>query len=477
MTTSRLKPFDFQQDNIDRLQKQKSRLIGDDMGLGKTLQGVELDIANRKQAEGGRRLKTLVVTPKAVIADGAWQRAFASQCPDVPVYVIDAKKRADFERAASDGRKPGVFVCHWESLRLMPSLRKVDWFHVIADEVHRAKSRKAQQTQALKHLRADYKTGLSGTPADNKPQDLWSILNWLWPSYYTSYWNFLKHYTVSEMSPQGYAKVIGLREENLPHLHKEMAPWYARHTKEEVLKDLPEKYHRAIYVDLTPTQKRQYAEMKADLIAWLGEQDKEKPLVAPVVVSQLQRLQMFALSTCDIVGWREKKVKDKDGNESTVTAPVVRMVEPSAKIDALMELLEDTEEPVVVFSQFKGAIRILEERCKKSGISLVTFTGDTKEKDREANIRTFQDGRAQVFAGTIAAGGVGITLTRASTVVFLDRAWSPSMNRQAEDRLHRIGQKNAVQVIDFIARGTIDSKRIQQIEQKWEWLKQMLGDK
>jgi SNF2 family DNA or RNA helicase len=155
------------------------------------------------------------------------------------------------------------------------------------------------------------------------------------------------------------------------------------------------------------------------------------------------------------------------------------MIDPSSKLDALMELLDNTSldtEPVVVFSQFRGSIRLLEERCQKAGYKLVTLTGGTSQAERASNIRDFQEGRAHVFAGTIAAGGVGITLTRASTVVFLDRAWSPSVNRQAEDRLHRIGQKNAVQVIDIMARKTIDLGRRQQIERKWTWLQQILGD-
>ena len=482
--TTRLTPFDFQVDAINKLSKQKSRLLGDDMGLGKTLQGIEIDLINRKESDDGQRLKTLIVTPKGVIADGAWQRAIESQVGDAPVYVLNAKRRADFEKVASDGRKPGYFICHWEALRLMPSLRKVDWFHIIADEVHRAKSRKAQQTQALKGLRARYKTGLSGTPADNKPDDLWSILNWLWPSYYTSYWSFVRRYCIAEKVPDpsgqtsGYMKITGLTNA-LPALHNEMRPWFVRRMKEDVLKDLPDKYYRTVWVDLLPSQRRAYNQMKAELIAWIGEHE-ETPLVAPVVIAQLQRLQQFAIASADITGYVQKVFKYKDGTQETRTVPVVKMTDPSSKLDSLMELLADTDldsEPVVVFSQFKGSIRLLEERCRKAGISIAVLTGDTKQGDRAERIAGFQNGKYQVFAGTIAAGGVGITLTRASTVVFLDRAWSPSMNQQAEDRLHRIGQKNAVQVIDFMARSTIDLGRRQRIEQKWTWLKQLLGDK
>jgi SNF2 family DNA or RNA helicase len=472
--TTRHTPFDFQKEAVAKLSRQKSRLLGDDMGLGKTDQAIWIDQENRKGREG--RIKTLIVAPKSVLP--AWQEALERET-NGPIYIIDPKKRAEFEKAASDGRKPGYFLCHWEALRLMPGLRNVDWFHIVADEVHRAKSRKAQQTQALKSLRTEYKTGLSGTPADNAPQDLWSIVNWLWPSFYTSYWSFLKHYCVVEQAAGGYMKVVGVK--NTESLHQEMKPWFVRRLKEDVLKDLPDKYYTNIWVDLSPTQRRSYNEMKKDLIAWVGKQDQEQPLIASVVVAQLTRLQQFAIGSAEITGYVDKPVKNKDTGEVTmVTVPVVKMVEPSSKLDALMDLLDSTAldtEPVVVFSQFKGSIRLLEARCKKAGISLATLTGDTKQEDRADAIAGFQNGKYQVFAGTIAAGGVGITLTRASTVVFLDRAWSPAMNKQSEDRLHRIGQKNAVQVIDIMARGTIDLGRRQQIEQKWEWLKSMLGDK
>jgi SNF2 family DNA or RNA helicase len=473
--TERLKPFPFQADTIRKLAGQRSRLCGHDMGLGKTLIGVELDRINRAQAERDgdrRRLKTLIVTPLSVIQDGAWQRALASNHPGVPVYVINPKLRTAFEKDASDGRKPGIFICHWESLRLMKGLSNVDWFHIIADEVHRAKSRKAQQTRALKALHTDFKTGLSGTPADNLPQDLWSILNWLWPQYYRSYWRFVDHYCIMEQTPQGYRKFVGPK--NTASLLEEMEPWYDRKLKVDVLKDLPEKYYTDVWVELTPGQRRSYDQMRKEMIAWVGKQDQEKPLVASIVAAQLTRLQQFAIGSAEVTGWVTKKTAAGDEYQ----APVVKMTEPSSKLDALMEIIEDSGDmPIVVFSQFKGSIRMLEERCTKAKIPIGTLTGDTKPKDRERAIQDFQAGKLKVFAGTIAAGGVGITLTVASTVVFLDRAWSPSWNNQAEDRLHRIGQKNAVQVIDIMARNTVDLGRRTKIQQKWEWLREVLGDK
>jgi len=447
--------YPFQQEMVEHLAKQKSRLCGDDMGLGKTVEGIALDKYNRihNPPQQGKP-KTLIVTPLSVF--DTWQSHYAEWSPHLKVMAIDPKKRHDFIEAVLKG-SADVYITHWEALRLMPELQKRQWFHIIADECHKAKGRKAQQSRALKKLKTTYKTGLSGTPADNRPQDIWSILNWLYPKVYTSYWRFYNQYIDYEIVyPQGYHKMIGVK--NLELLRAEMKPWYIRRRKEEVLDDLPDKYYTDIWVDLTPKQKKAYETMKKSMIAWIGEHE-DQPLSSPVVVAQLMRLQQFALAFAEI------------GPEGKLF-----MAEPSSKIDALMDILENTDEQVVVFSNFKQAIKLVTARLDKSGRSYCVLTGDTKQDERGPMVSDFQAGRYQVFLGTVAAGGVGITLTAASTIVFMDRAWSPSQNAQAEDRLHRIGQKNAVQVIDIMARNTVDLGRRQLLKQKWSWLKELLGD-
>lgn len=456
--------YPFQQANVDKLYKQRSRLVGDEMGLGKTLTGIELDKINRRDVENGRYKKTLIVAPLTVLP--VWEEHLKEQT-DLPVTVIDNKSRQGFINAALKPERFGYFVCHWDALRLMPELTKVKWFHIIADEAHRAKNRKAQQTRALKRLPTTFKTGLSGTPGDDKPQDLWSVINWLWPKYYTSYWRFFKHYVVSEFDERrGYHKVTGVK--NVEGLHEEMAPWFARHLKAEVLKDLPPRYYSRIPVTLGQKQRRAYDQMQKEMIAWVeGKTDAEleTPLIASQVVAQLTRLQQFAL------GYMEFNPELKGGQGGW------QISEPSAKLDVVMDILADNEgEPIVVFSQFKSVLNILARRLEKKGISYGMVTGDIKKGDRALAVEQFQAGELQVFMGTIAAAGEGITLTRASTVVFLDRAWRHSQNRQAEDRLHRIGQQEAVQVIDLVAQNTVDLGRLQKIERKASWVRQIIGD-
>jgi len=500
--TDALSLLSFQTEDVWKLKSKRARLIGNDPGTGKTYEGIALDQLNRsgdghkdctpeKLAEWfpNRKLKTLIVAPKSVL--GVWDY-HCMELTDEDVYVYDYSKRAEFFRAATDKRRSGYFIINYESLRIKDAavLAQVAWFHIIADECHRVKNRKSQQTQAFWKIKALYKTAMSGTPADNKPQDLWAILHWLWPNFYTSYWKFVNAYIrVTEEKNQdgdGYRK---LHEPiNMPHLHAQMAPWFVRRRKEDVLTDLPPKYYSKIWVDLTPKQRTAYDQMRKTMAAWVEAHeaagDLETPVIANAAIAQLVRLQQFAdayvVPRLDEDGeqvYRTVRKKLKDGTVELREVPVYDVEEPAAKIDALMDILEDRgDEQVIIWSRFKSVVDLITARLDKKGISYGLLTGDVSQADRDRHVEDFQQGRTRCFVGTIAAGGVGITLTAASTVVFVDRWWSPSINVQAEDRAHRIGQTEAVEVIDLMAKNTVDLGQHQQLELKAKWLRMLLGD-
>ncbi len=327
---------------------------------------------------------------------------------------------------------------------------------ILVHNCHALQNRKSKQSVALKLLKTCFKTGLSGTPAFDKPDDLWSILNWLYPDFWSSYWRYYNRH-ILYVENSGYRVIVGVS--HAKELQEQMSGFYVRRRKEEVLKELPDKYYSTIEVDLHPRQMRVYEQMRKDMIAWVGEHEDE-PVDAPVIIAQLTRLQQFASAYGEI---------DQETNRMVLS-------EPSAKLTAVMDLIESTDEPVVIFSQFAQVIRLLQKRLEKASISHGIFIGDTSPEKRSRIIEDFQNQKIQVFAGTISAGGIGITLTASSTVVFTDRSWSASLNRQAADRLHRVGQKNAVHVIDIIARDTIDAKRIEHINLKWSWIRELLGE-
>jgi len=222
------------------------------------------------------------------------------------------------------------------------------------------------------------------------------------------------------------------------------------------------------------------------MVAWVEEHESEieNPIIANAVVSQLVRLQQYAnaylIPKLDADGNQViklvKKV-DKEGNVEIREVPQYEVTDPSTKLDAVMELLEDRPDAqIIIWSKYKTVVNLLASRLRAKEIPFGLLTGDVSQTDRTKYVQGFQSGKLRVFAGTIAAGGEGITLTAASTVVFIDREWSPSKNAQAEDRAHRIGQKNAVEIIDIMARNTVDLGKAQRVWQKSVWLKQMLGD-
>ena len=482
-----MKLYPFQKVVVDKFERTPSILIGDDMGLGKTVEAIALDLRRRTtQLQGYRQsaCKTLIISPLSVLS--SWERHIKTLWPAANVAVINPKNRDDLVKKLSQPYH--YYVIHWDALRLMPELAEptiVRWWHVIADEVHRAKNRQSQQTVALKKIKTSYKTALSGTPADNAPQDLWSVLNWLYPRIWTSYWSFFRYFVKIQAHTAGHCmaegcdknhkrafrKVIGVG--NVEELHAAIEPYYLRRQKEEVLEDLPDKYYTTIEVELQPRQRRIYNQMRDEMLAWVGKHDTE-PVAAPIIVAQLTRLKQFALAFAEIITVNKW---DNIKNEMVMVRKV-KLSEPSSKLDALMELIEDhPDKKFVVFSESKQIIELLCTRLIKAKVAYVSLTGDTPQSQRPKIIDEFQFGDARIFAGTIQAGGEGITLTASSTVVFLDRTWNPSKNKQAEDRCHRIGQQNAVEVIDIVAKDTVDGGRLQQIKLKWSWLRMLLGDK
>lgn len=495
-----LKLFDFQEVCVTKLSSVPSALIGDDMGLGKTVEAIAIDKRKREldarafiERWDGKPI-TLVVCPWAVV--GSWARHFKKWNPALKVHTIDPKNRPDFVEKVLAGTYD-VYILHWQALRLVEELQGVRWFHVIADEVHRIKNRKSQQTIALKKLFTDHKLGCSGTPADNRPDDLWSVLNWLYPRKHSSYWAFRNHHLkikrhdlegncgCYQSHRRAYDEIMGC--ENVEELMAEIEPFYIRRLKEEVWADMPEKYYTPVEVDLLPVQKRAYEEMRKEMLSWVGKHE-DQPIAAPMVISQLIRLQQFALAyartemrtvrkrRCDLPACKHV------GKCLGHMKEFVLLEEPSSKLDAAMDIIEDNPgKQIVCFSQSKQIMNMFTQRLAKHGETYALYTSDTPmgygEGGRERIIDEFQQGQRRIFAGTIAAGGEGIELTAAHTEIFFDRAWSPSKNNQAEDRCHRYGQHNAVQVIDLIAKGTIDRGRNQKINLKWSWIKQILGDK
>jgi SNF2 family DNA or RNA helicase len=486
------KLFPFQLEDVKYLAKSPNVADFSEMGTGKTYKGVALDYVRRTAVGQGA---TLVVAPLPVL--DVWAEHF-QELTGLKVRVIDPKRRHELLRYSAD-----VYGVHWEGLRLLPELRETTWLHIIADECQKMKNRKAKQTKALKQLSAGYRTALTGTPVINKPDDLWSILNWLYPRKHAfkAYWRFFHKFTVSHLAGAG-CELTDERGEllcspnqkkakyhithgpqNEEELQALIRPFTVRRLKKDVLTDLPDKYYTTIKVSLSTRQRRMYDDMKEEMLAWVGPEDGQ-PLLAPVAIAKLVRLQQITLATPyfrdeDLEAFYRavQYAENNPDDDKKIKPPPVRLEEPSSKLDALIDKLQETDRKVVVWTQFKQFADLICTRLRVEGISYTSLTGSETGDERKANIQSFQRcDDPRVLVGTIKTGGVGITLTAADTVFFLDRDWSPANNDQAEDRLHRHGQVNAVQVIDIVAANTVDQPRGRKLDLKKSWIRSVLGD-
>jgi SNF2 family DNA or RNA helicase len=508
--------YPFQLEDVEKLSKQKAALIGNEQGTGKTHIAIEIDARWQEQLKEqlGSYQRTLVVAP--LNTHDSWLEKYEAQLKGIKVFVIDRKKRELFAKAVREG-KHDVYIIHWQGLLWMQKnaqFKGITFGVVIADEVHAISNQKAQQTRALKNLRTHRKLGLSGTASGDKPAGLWSVLNWLWPQYYTSFWRFVNHYCEVELKvvdewvdeagntqTRGYRNITGVK--NHESLHREMAPWYARHLKRErccehhpegVMSWLKPKTYDTIWVDLLPAQRKVYDQMRKEMVAWVGEHE-DTPLTASVVVAQLIRLSQMALAMPRIEERMVRQkvyerrsdntfVRNEDGSKiwtgeyEDVLKTFVELEEPSTKIDALVEWLQDNPGPVVVFSSSKRMLYLVKEVLDKKGITSGVFSGDADDKERERLKREFGE-TFQVFLGVIEAIGEGVDglQHKTDTAIFLDRSWRTIKNMQAEDRLHRGGQKDTVRIIDIMARNTVDLGRRTKLEEKWGFVKMILGDK
>jgi len=450
------KLYPYQRAAIEFMTNHPSCLLADDMGLGKTVQSLSaayeygLTIGDHDFAERPR----LIIAPNSV--KGSWARE-VEQWTNLPAFVIDGKT-AEKRRHQLDNysQEPGAhIIINWEKLRakrvagrvemVEPLLTSIPWMAIIADEAHRAKNRKSQQTLGLWQLKdAPMKLALTGTPIMNSPDEIWALLAWLRPEQYgrgggrLPYWTFYDQYVDYYEGPFGRV-ITGAR--NPDALRFEMSDKLIRRTKGSVL-DLPPKTRRYIELDMPAKQRKLYAEAEKQM--WIeiakeqGPEALDKSIIdLPNGAARCTRLRQIASSPALL------------GGDDT-----------SVKLDTAVELIEDAGRPVVVFSEFKGTCDLLTERLAKRKISSAMVTGDVKPEARTEAVAQFQDGEIDVIICTLDAGGVGITLTAADTVIFLERDWTPAINEQAEDRLHRIGQDRNVTVIILQARDSVDTDRV-----------------
>jgi superfamily II DNA or RNA helicase len=435
-------------------------LLADDMGLGKTLQAlafcswlkvaVDLRATVSSSADKGTVARrstatteapALVVCPTSLVTN--WLREAGRFTPHLRTLDLTGTDRA--EKWAKSGEYDLLVTSYAILRRDIELYRAEEFLLVILDEAQHIKNRGSQNAQSAKALRARHRLILSGTPLENSVLDLWSLYDFLLPGYLGTATEFKEKYETPLAKGAPDAKTM----ERLRHRVK---PFFLRRTKEEVLTELPPKLEHLTLCELSDEQREVYkavlAQGRRDVFESSGKQGKGRDRIA--VLTTLLRLRQVS---CHL-GLLPKSGPDGAGPS------MERWKEPSAKMERTFELIDeaiDGGHRVLLFSQFVQMLHLLRDEAKRREMSFCYLDGQTVE--RQAEVDRFQNSPdVPIFFISLTAGGTGLNLTEADTVIHFDPWWNPAVEEQATSRAHRMGQSRSVQAYKLIAAGTVEEK-------------------
>jgi superfamily II DNA or RNA helicase len=403
-------------------------VLADDMGLGKTVQTIALLLSVKQE---DKHIRALIVAPTSVVTN--WERELARFSPTLSVALwhgIGRKEQGDTIKDAE------VVITSYALLRRDEEfLSKLDLDYAILDEAQHIKNPMSATAAAAKRLKAKRRLALTGTPIENRLSEIWSIFDFVSPGLLGQLDRF----------EQRFSRPIEAGDyKTAQRLRATIHPFILRRTKQEVAKDLPEKIETDQICDLTGEQRNMYQQVAREVRAQvLGEVEKNG--IAKSQIQILAGITRLRQAACDprLLGL-PREFSDED----------------SGKLVALRELISNAIEgghKVLVFSQFVMMLKIIERAMKEDGVPYEYLDGSTK--DRAERVERFQeDPSVPVFLISLKAGGTGLNLTAADTVIHFDPWWNPAVEQQATDRAHRIGQTKVVTAYRLVAATTIEEK-------------------
>jgi superfamily II DNA or RNA helicase len=425
----------YQQDGVAWLQHLRAHdaggVLADDMGLGKTLQTIAHILIEKQHGRLDR--PAMIVTLTSLV--GNWQRELARFAPSLRVCVYHGPDRA--ARRAEIASHDVAITTYPLVARDRDHLAAIPLHLLVLDEAHAIKNDGAQIAEAVRRLVARHRICLSGTPIENHLGELWSLFDFLMPGLLGSRDDFTTSFREPIEARGDKLRVEALRER--------VRPYILRRTKDAVAPELPAKTHLVRAVELTGVQRELYESIRVAAHADVRRQIKTRGL-AGSTIAILDALLKLRQVCCD---------------PRLVSCDAAREVTGSAKLEVFLELvgqqLADGRR-ILVFSQFARMLALISEGLLARGVGHVTLTGNTP--DRQKPIDAFQNGRADVFLISLKAGGAGLNLVGADTVIHYDPWWNPAAQAQATDRAHRIGQTKPVFVHDLIIAGSVEERML-----------------
>jgi superfamily II DNA or RNA helicase len=440
------KLYPYQQEGAMHLAFGRRSLLADDMGLGKTIQAIAAS-ALLKDLRGIER--ALIVCPASL--KHQWAREI-KRFTSLPVTVVEGGLMTRREAYHA----PSFFkIINYEIVRRdLADLQQMRSDLIILDEAQRIKNWRAKTADMVKQLRSRYAFVLTGTPLENRLDELYSIFQFLDPRILGPLWNFNDRFFQVEERDNGTYKVLGYQ--NLDELRTTIGPYVIRRTRDEVLRDLPDRVDNNFFVEMTDPQWNAYNEFK-ETVAKLVSIAKRRPLTPKereILLMCLIKMRLI----CNALALHDKAILPKDREK---TAPKLRELG-----EILADQIAGNGHKAIVFSQWSEMLAFTEPILKRTGLGYVKLTGQVPTAKRGALVeRFFDDKDCRVFLSTD-AGGVGLNLQAASLVVNLDLPWNPAVLEQRIGRAHRHGQKQSVHVINLIAKGTIEERMLDTLAAK-----------
>lgn len=404
-------------------------ILADEMGLGKSLQTIMLIKEILKEKKDS---KILIVSPTSLVYN--WELEFRKFAPKLKFVSVQDNKTKRLE-IFNKKDEYNIFITSYGLIRNdNDEYEKMNFELCVIDEAQTIKNYKAQMSREVKKIKANTKIALTGTPIENNLTELWSIFDFIMPGYLNNILVFQDKFKIKEIDKD--------TKKVLESLQKLIKPFILRRKKKDVLKSLPEKIENNIYIELPNKQKKLYLKV-------LNDTKKEMDNLINIDGFNKSKLQILSLLTKlrQICIDPQVLYENYDGE--------------SIKIEELINIVKENIESghkILIFSSFKRILERVSEEFNKENITSYMITGTTKVKDRGQLVEKFNKDNTNCFLITLKAGGVGLNLTGADVVIHLDIWWNPAVENQATDRAHRIGQKNKVNVIKLVTKGTIEEK-------------------
>jgi SNF2 family DNA or RNA helicase len=403
-------------------------ILADDMGLGKTLQSIVYITSGIQEDPTSHHL---IVCPTSLIYN--WQDEIENFSPSLKALVITGNP-AERQESIEKYNDYDILITSYPLIRRDIALyEKLEFHTVFIDEAQYIKNDSSLNAKSVKRLRAKHRFALTGTPIENSLSELWSIFDFIMPEYLYSHSRFVELYEKPILKEDMQA---------LSDLHQHIEPFILRRMKKDVLTELPDKYETKMLTDLSEGQKLVYLSylesIRSELNSDIEEKGVEKNRIK--ILAALTRLRQICCHPSTFL----------DNYQGG-----------SGKLELLMELIPEAianDHRILVFSQFTSMLRIIEGELKDLDIPYFYLEGSTATQDRNEYVKRFNQGEGKVFLISLKAGGTGLNLTGADTVIHYDPWWNPAVEDQATDRAYRIGQQNKVHVMKLITKGTIEEK-------------------